>query len=93
MDLIVKPLNRTVPDSCCLTISNFCALRDHPSNIFYTGCIYKILSEVQHYLIAIGGNSLGIAMVHTIGMILIVSLYIKIRLLWVLANKQEYKTS
>ncbi len=29
--------NNKVPDSCCITPGRFCGVRDHPSNIRYTG--------------------------------------------------------
>lgn len=36
LDLIRPIENRTVPDSCCVTMSNGCGVSDHPSNIPYT---------------------------------------------------------
>lgn len=35
-DLLMPPLGRVVPDSCCSTVSYLCGTRDHPSNIPYT---------------------------------------------------------
>lgn len=35
-DLLSAPLGRRVPDSCCLSMTELCGLRDHPSNIPYT---------------------------------------------------------
>lgn len=35
-DLIMPPLGRSVPDSCCFTQTELCGKRDHPSNIPYT---------------------------------------------------------
>lgn len=35
-DLVRSPLNRTVPDSCCITFKEGCGKRNHPSNIHYT---------------------------------------------------------
>lgn len=77
-DLIMKSEGRVVPDSCCLTFSTNCAIRDHPSNIAYGGCIYKILEEIQFWLKIIGGTSIGLGVIHIFGMILAISLYIKL---------------
>lgn len=35
-DLLVPANNRLVPDSCCISMTNNCGRRDHPSNIPYT---------------------------------------------------------
>lgn len=35
-DLLFPPEDRVVPDSCCITPTDLCGLRDHPSNIYYT---------------------------------------------------------
>lgn len=35
-DLLMPPLSRRVPDSCCYSMTELCGLRDHPSNIPYT---------------------------------------------------------
>lgn len=44
-DLFRTTEKRLVPDSCCLTMSELCGLRDHPSNIPYT------VSNLRFYLI------------------------------------------
>lgn len=36
LDLIRQPQNRSVPDSCCMSMSEGCGFSDHPSNIPYT---------------------------------------------------------
>lgn len=41
-DLLRLAENRLVPDSCCITMSEKCGVRDHPSNIPYTVNIYSI---------------------------------------------------
>lgn len=35
-DLLMPPLGRLVPDSCCFSQTELCGQRDHPSNIPYT---------------------------------------------------------
>lgn len=35
-DLLRLTENRLVPDSCCITMTQKCGVRDHPSNIPYT---------------------------------------------------------
>ena len=37
-----------VPDSCCKTYSPGCGVRDHPSNIPYTGCYHRYQVTLYH---------------------------------------------
>eukprot|EP00095_Tigriopus_kingsejongensis_P002141 maker-scaffold401_size182380-snap-gene-0.12 protein:Tk02141 transcript:maker-scaffold401_size182380-snap-gene-0.12-mRNA-1 annotation:"cd151 antigen" len=34
--------NNRVPDSCCISPGRYCGVRDHPSNIRYTGCVEQV---------------------------------------------------
>ncbi|XP_055854003.1 CD151 antigen-like [Episyrphus balteatus] len=77
---IIRPTNgRVVPDSCCVTLMDNCGLRDHPSNIPYTGCIYQFSDEMRRHLIILGAVGLGICLIHIIGMILSCCLYVKLK--------------
>ena len=38
--------DRKVPDSCCKSLTPGCGVRDHPSNIAYSGCIHRSFEEV-----------------------------------------------
>uniref|UniRef100_A0ABD2XNS0 Tetraspanin n=2 Tax=Trichogramma TaxID=7490 RepID=A0ABD2XNS0_9HYME len=68
-----------VPDSCCKTPSYLCGKRDHPSNIQYTGCIYKFLETTKDHLIILGAVGLGLSVLEVFGIILGSCLYIKLR--------------
>ncbi|KAL5293375.1 CD151 family protein [Megaselia abdita] len=70
--------NRLVPDSCCITITENCGKRDHPSNIPYTGCIYRFTEELRQQLVIIGAIGLGICSINVIGMILACCLFAKL---------------
>jgi hypothetical protein len=53
--------------------------RDHPNNIPYTGCIYKMTEELQKQLIILGAASLGVSIVQIFGLICSCCLYIKLK--------------
>nr|ACO14871.1 CD151 antigen [Caligus clemensi] len=76
MDIRQKNL---VPDSCCLTPSKFCGVRDHPSNIRYTGCIDRIGKIAGDHMIIIGAVSLGVCIIQVFGVFLALLLYRKMR--------------
>lgn len=68
-----------VPDSCCKTQTFLCGRRDHPSNIHYTGCIYKFLETTKDHLIIVGAVGLGLSVLELFGIVLGSCLYIKLR--------------
>ncbi|KAL6265596.1 hypothetical protein P5V15_002391 [Pogonomyrmex californicus] len=68
-----------VPDSCCKTPTLLCGKRDHPSNIQYTGCIYKFLETTKDHLIILGAVGLGLSVLELFGIVLGSCLYIKLR--------------
>ncbi|XP_012135120.1 CD151 antigen isoform X1 [Megachile rotundata] len=70
---------RLVPDSCCKTQTFHCGKRDHPSNIHYTGCIYKFLETTKDHLIIVGAVGLGLSVLELFGIVLGSCLYIKLR--------------
>ncbi|KAJ6645535.1 Tetraspanin-11 [Pseudolycoriella hygida] len=78
-DLLRTTNNRLVPDSCCITMSERCGIRDHPSNIPYTGCVYKFLDELRDHLNIVAAVGSGICVVQIFGMVLAIILYIKLR--------------
>lgn len=73
-----------VPDSCCITESFLCGKSNHPSNIYGSGCLYRLAKELKSQLIILGAVGLGICVVQVFGMIFSCCLYIKLR---------EYKDS
>ncbi|KAI4504335.1 hypothetical protein M0802_000806 [Mischocyttarus mexicanus] len=68
-----------VPDSCCKTETLLCGRRDHPSNIQYTGCIYKFLETTKDHLIILGAVGFGLSVLELFGIVLGSCLYIKLR--------------
>ena len=66
--------NRAVPDSCCKSVSVMCGVRDHPSNIFYTGCADKLAQLVGDHLLLIGSIALVICLLEAAGVVLSVKL-------------------
>ncbi|XP_027212024.1 CD151 antigen isoform X3 [Penaeus vannamei] len=72
-------INNTVPDSCCKTPSPYCGVSDHPSNIWYNGCIHQFEEELGSHLVVLGAVGCGISLVQVFGMILSCCLYIKLK--------------
>ncbi|KAG7156996.1 CD151 antigen-like [Homarus americanus] len=72
-------LNNSVPDSCCKTPSPYCGVRDHPSNIWYNGCIHQFEDELGRHLLILGAVGCGICLIQVFGMILSCCLYIKLK--------------
>merc|ERR1712002_1448802 len=64
-----------VPDSCCKTVTPGCGVRDHPSNIPYTGCIHRFTVELTHQLYTVSLCSLGIALLQVVGVIITTCLF------------------
>jgi len=70
--------NNKVPDSCCKTVSRFCGVRDHPSNIYYTGCAHKLSRMASDHLLLIGSIALVICAVEACGVVLSARLVMKL---------------
>ena len=58
-----------VPDSCCKSESPGCGVRDHPSNIPYTGCKHKFSAQLSDHLLLLGVVSLALALLQIFGVI------------------------
>uniref|UniRef100_A0A182W850 Tetraspanin n=1 Tax=Anopheles minimus TaxID=112268 RepID=A0A182W850_9DIPT len=78
-DLIKPTEGRLVPDSCCITVVAKCGLRDGPSNIHYTGCIYEMTDDLKYHLIILGAIGLGLSVIQVFGMVLSCCLYVKLK--------------
>ena len=52
-----------VPDSCCISPGRFCGVRDHPSNVRYTGCVHRIERIAADNLVVAGAVAVGICLV------------------------------
>lgn len=72
-------INNTVPDSCCKTMSMACAIRDHPSNIYYDGCVTGLEIYMKRHLIILGAVGLGICCLQIFGIIFACCLAKKIK--------------
>ncbi|XP_031636163.1 CD151 antigen-like [Contarinia nasturtii] len=75
--LIRSNVNRLVPDSCCISYSEHCGKSDHPSNIPYTGCIYKFIDEIRDHLNILGAIAFGFCFIKIFGLFLSCCLYFK----------------
>lgn len=67
------------PDSCCRTFRPGCATRDHPSNIYYTGCIPRLERYLREHLIILGAVGLGICCLQIFGMIFSCCLVLRLK--------------
>ncbi|ESO97533.1 hypothetical protein LOTGIDRAFT_208719 [Lottia gigantea] len=67
------------PDSCCMTPSPNCAGRDHPSNIYWTGCSRQLEHFIKNHLIIIGGIGLGFCCIQVFGIVFACCLARKIK--------------
>jgi len=67
------------PDVCCRTVTPYCGYRDHPSMIYYDGCVFALKQDIQEHEIIIGAIGLGISTVQIFGMVISCCLYIKLK--------------
>ena len=75
--MMISPFSQ-VPDSCCKSVSRFCGVRDHPSNIYYTGCAHKLSIMASDHLLLIGTIALVICAVEACGVVLSATLVRKL---------------
>ncbi|CAG7723418.1 unnamed protein product [Allacma fusca] len=68
-----------VPDSCCKTESPECGIRNHPSNIYYSGCLRKLSTTIKDHLGYLTIAGLGLCILQIIGIIFSTCLYIKLK--------------
>jgi len=59
-----------VPNSCCKTITPNCAVRDHPSNVYYSGCIHKLRINLLEDLYLMTLISFGVCLVQVAGVLI-----------------------
>lgn len=70
-------VDRVVPDSCCISYSEMCGRSDHPSNIPYTGCIYRFIDDIRDHLNILGAIGFGFCFIQLFGLILSCCLYFR----------------
>ncbi|KHN79161.1 Antigen -like protein [Toxocara canis] len=68
-----------VPDFCCRTPTNECGRRDHPSNIYYDGCLRYLTSHMKEHLAIISGSAFAIGIIQLIGTSFATCLFVKLR--------------
>lgn len=71
--------NNKVPDSCCISPGRYCGVRDHPSNIRYTGCVDQVGQIAGDHLVIVGAVAFGLGGLQLLGTILSCLLQRKIR--------------
>lgn len=59
-----------VPDSCCKSPAPGCGVRDHPSNIHYTGCRHRFFDELSMQLVWCSCLSVSIAVFQVCGIVI-----------------------
>lgn len=69
------PYNK-VAESCCKSPSTLCAVRDHPSNIYSTGCVPTIETNMSEHILVYSLLVLGCCVFQVCG-IFIVSLLVR----------------
>ncbi|XP_022082759.1 CD151 antigen-like [Acanthaster planci] len=74
-----KAGNLSSPDSCCKTESSYCAVRDHPSNIYHLGCVDGLTNYFSGHLAIIGAVCMAIAGVQIFGLVFSMCLYCHLR--------------
>jgi len=72
-----------VPDSCCISPSLGCGVRDHPSNIRYSGCMDRVSKIASDHLVVIGAVALGICAIQLVGTIISCALHCRLRKVFV----------
>lgn len=71
--------NRTTPDSCCKSESDYCSPRDHPSNIYRHGCVESLRVYLGDQIVIVMVVFLGIGLVEMVGLIFTMCLYCHLR--------------
>lgn len=62
-------IRNIAPDSCCITVSPGCAVRAHPSNIYYMGCMDSLQDFLREHLIILGAVGIGLCSLQIFGII------------------------
>lgn len=70
--------DRPVPDSCCKTVTMGCGARDHPSNIWYTGCVHGLAAYLGKHLLLLGALGCGLCLLQVLGVTLACCLYVSL---------------
>ncbi|KAM3721296.1 putative antigen [Dirofilaria immitis] len=66
-----------VPDFCCRSERPNCGRRDHPSNIYYNGCLNYLIKMMKEPLLIMSGAAFAVAIVQLFGIGFAICLYAK----------------
>ncbi|OZC12814.1 tetraspanin family protein [Onchocerca flexuosa] len=78
-ELKQRPFDLAVPDFCCRSERLNCGRRDHPSNIYYNGCLDYLIKTMEEQLLIISGTAFAFAVVQLFGIGFAACLYTKRR--------------
>ncbi|EJD76360.1 hypothetical protein LOAG_16659 [Loa loa] len=76
-ELKQRSFDLAVPDFCCRSEKSNCGRRDHPSNIYYNGCLDYLKKVMKEQLLIICGAAFALAVVQIFCMGFTVCLYTK----------------
>lgn len=68
-----------VPEFCCRSPSTNCGRRDHPSNIYYNGCLRYLTEYIKDHLMIISAVSFAVVIIQLIGTSFATLLFVKLR--------------
>lgn len=69
-----------VPNTCCRSPKKeTCGHRDHPSNIYYDGCLKILSDEIKQHSVILGATALGVSSVQLFGIVVSCILYTKLK--------------
>ncbi|KAF6018270.1 CD151 [Bugula neritina] len=66
---VIKSLNTTTPDSCCISRVSGCGKIEHPSNIYTKGCASVIEKGLRLNMVLVPALSLGFSVIQIFGVI------------------------
>ncbi|KAK2712966.1 hypothetical protein QYM36_011610 [Artemia franciscana] len=72
-------LNNTVPDSCCKSETPSCGIRDHPSNIYYDGCIHGLEKLITEHLTVLAAVTFGVCLAQILAILFSICLFVKLK--------------
>uniref|UniRef100_A0AAF5Q116 Tetraspanin n=2 Tax=Wuchereria bancrofti TaxID=6293 RepID=A0AAF5Q116_WUCBA len=78
-ELKQRSFDLAVPDFCCRSVKPNCGRRDHPSNIYYNGCLNYLKKMMKEQLLIICGTAFALAIMQLFGMCFATHLYMKWR--------------
>ncbi|VDK70335.1 unnamed protein product [Litomosoides sigmodontis] len=78
-ELKQRSFDLAVPDFCCRSERPNCGRRDHPSNIYYNGCLNYLMKMMKEQLLIICGAAFALSIMQLFGIGFAICLYTKWR--------------